>query len=140
MKLKLFITTFFLAVVIFMATTSAKAQNPAERVIKYAPDTATSADTVIITFTGIGSHLKSMSTVVTKVTGTIAGIVLLQGSNDDVTWYDVNTDTLTCTNQTTNKKHWAITATNYYSYRVWYKQTTGTAAIRLTYLRRPDEN
>lgn len=63
----------------------------------------------------------SIQVVVTKISGTVAGTVRLMGSNDGTNFVDISspsiaisalrpayTDTLTCTNVTTNTKIWDI--------------------------------
>lgn len=85
-------------------------------------------DTVVNTAT-ITKYIKvptshrsiSLQVVVTKISGTVAGKVTLQGSNDGVNFVDISspsiaattlrpafTDTLTCTDVTTNTKIWTI--------------------------------
>lgn len=69
-----------------------------------------------------GSHRSaSLQVVVTKISGTVAGTIRLVGSNDGINFVDISspsiaisalrpayTDTLTCTNVTTNTKIWDI--------------------------------
>ena len=111
-----------------------------ERVV-YPSDTTTNADTNYVTIKSVGSHVKAIQATVTKVSGTVAGTVILQGTVDGIAWVNVNTDTLTLTDQATNTKVWTISSTIYNSYRVQYK-TSGTQVsyLNLSYLRRPDEN
>jgi len=65
----------------------------------------------------------SFQSVITKVAGTITTTAigahsLLQHSNDNSTWKDVNTDTLTWANQTTNTKIWVVAYNSSYYYRI----------------------
>ena len=54
----------------------------------------------------------------TKLTGDVANVfATVQGSIDGTNFVDLNTDTLDCTNQTTNTKCWVIEGSNY----LWYK-------------------
>jgi len=130
-----------------LSTVCVKAQNSVqpewlrpERVV-YPSDTTTNADTNYVTIKSVGSNLKSIQATVTKVSGTVGGTVILQGTVDGIGWVNVNTDTLTLSDQATNSKVWLITSTSYNSYRVQYK-TSGTQVsyLNLSYLRRPDEN
>lgn len=111
-----------------------------ERVVS-ANDTTSNADTNYVYIKSVGSHLKAIQATVTKVSGTVAGTVILQGTVDGIAWVNVNTDTLTLTDQATNTKVWVLTSTSYNSYRVQYK-TSGTQVsyLNLSYMRRPDEN
>jgi hypothetical protein len=54
----------------------------------------------------------------TKLTGDVSSVfATVQGSIDGTNFVDLNTDTLDCTNQTTNTKCWVIEGSSYY----WYK-------------------
>ena len=140
MKIKIVIAIFISAAVAVLFATAGKAQSPVEHVVKVSTDTASNADTVIVQIDGMGSKLNSITATVKKVSGTVAGYVLLQGRTDNTNWQDLNTDTLSNTNQSINIKTWTFTATNYYDYRLLYK-TTGTqkSTLTLSYLRRQDD-
>lgn len=102
-------------------------------------DTTVNVDTSILTFNSIGSRLKAIDLVVTKISGTVSGTVYLQASNTGgLTWDSI--DSLVATNQAVNKKHREFTSTTYKSYRAYYI-TSGTQSSVLvaSYLRRPDE-
>lgn len=102
-------------------------------------DTLVNADTTVIYFNEIGSHLKNIDVLVKKVSGTIAGKVYIQGSNTGWVNYH-NLDSLSCTDVAENKKPSLFTATSFLSYRVFYI-TSGTqvCVVYAAYLRRPDE-
>jgi hypothetical protein len=101
-------------------------------------DSNTNAATKNFQFNAVPSFVKSFTAVVTKSTGAVAGKVYLQGTNDGTTYFDI--DSLTLQDQATNKKHFPLTSTVYYSYRVQFT-TTGTqkSYITVAMLRRPDE-
>jgi hypothetical protein len=132
----------FLFMLIAMVTYVAQAQTPIfqikpERVTVIAPDTAINTDTVAIVFTGIPSKIKSFQATTKKVSGTVAGKVYLQGTNDG-NW--LNVDSLTVTDVATTTKLFTLTSTIYFSYRAYYI-TTGTqrSILNFSYLRRQDE-
>lgn len=79
----------------------------------------TTADNVLYPITA-GYENISIEAVVTKISGTVAGTAILQGSIDGVNYKDLNTDTLTLTNVTTNKYIWAITFSPYKYYKINY--------------------
>lgn len=102
-------------------------------------DTITNATTGYITVTKVADGLVSVDAVLTKVANTIGGYALLQGSNDGIYWYDLNTDTLTYQNQASNKKAWTITGKfPYRDFRVAFKSTSSssTAIPQISYTRR----
>lgn len=101
-------------------------------------DTLTNVDTSAINYNSIGSHVKGFQATVTKVSGTVAGKVYLQGTIDGYAW--VTIDSLTLSNQATNTKIFPITATTYNSYRS-NAITSGTqvSVLTLAVLRRQDE-
>lgn len=139
------IIPFLLAItaVAFTAPTTSAQTGKTEAFVKLATDTASNADTVIVTLTNIGSNVKTLAAVVKRQTGSIGAgsYVLLQGSVDGNEWFDVNTDTLSVSNQATNKKSWVQSATNYRDYRLWYKSAgTQTSTLQVHVLRRPDED
>lgn len=125
---------FLLAALVI--TASAQAQISSTKT----SDTVATATTTYLTYTSLNSGVKSFQVVVTKISGTLAGTCLLQGTLDGTNWTNVNTDTLTLANSTTNQKTWLLAGTYYKSYRVAVTNT-GTNSFRFTftYLRRPDE-
>lgn len=133
----------FAVLTMVSVTEKANAQSAKmESIIKIASDTATNTDTVIVPITRVGSKVKSIAAVVKRLNGSISSnaYVLLQGSIDGNEWFDVNTDTLSVSNQATNKKLWRLTSTDYRDYRLWYKSTgTQTSTLWIQALRRPDE-
>jgi uncharacterized membrane protein len=114
----------------------AQAQTPISS--KATGDTATDATTKYVS-TGVAfKDMVGIQVIVTKVSGTVAGTVLLQGTIDGTNYVDVNTDTLTLTNQATNTKVWALSSVPYRIYRVKLT-TTGTQVSipSIAWLRRP---
>ena len=109
------------------------AQNQTEIVVKSA-----NADTLVISFTNIGSNVKSFQASVSRLSGTAAGTVILQGTVDG-NWVTLK-DTMTLSNQATNTKVWPICQTTYTSYRAYYIASgTQTSKLTFSYMRRPDE-
>ena len=100
--------------------------------------TITNAATTNVTFSSIGSKVKSFQTPVTKTSGTVAGKVYLQGTVDGVGWITI--DSLVLSDQAINSKSFAVTSTSFNSYRAQCV-STGTLVVALTfsYMRRPDE-
>ncbi len=114
------------------------AQNQTEIVVKSAADTSVDADTLVISFTNIGSNVKSFQASVSRLSGTAAGTVILQGTVDG-NWVTLK-DTMTLSNQATNTKVWPICQTTYTSYRAYYIASgTQTSKLTFSYMRRPDE-
>ena len=89
-----------------------------------AGDTLTNADTLykVITVTA-GYSALSIQPVVTKISGTVAGNVILQGSLNGVNY--VNTDTLALTDATVNTKIFTKVTTPLVFYRLQFI-TAGT--------------
>lgn len=75
----------------------------------------------------------SIEIVVTKISGTVANYCILMGSVDGVNYINVNTDTLTCTNTTTNKKVWVIDGNPYEYYKVHSVGAGTMAASQMGY-------
>lgn len=76
----------------------------------------------------------SFQAVVTKISGTVAGTVTLQGSNDGTNYVTVSSSyatatTLSCTDQTTNTKMFVVTGSPYKYYRLSY---TGSGTMSAT--------
>jgi alkyl hydroperoxide reductase subunit AhpF len=102
-----------------------------------AGDTASNATTIYLTKAAIEDGIVCIQAKVTKISGTVAGTVWLQGSVDGTNFETISTDTLALANQTTNFKTWPLTGTKYYSYRIKVT-TSGTQAsvATLSWLRR----
>ncbi len=101
-------------------------------------DTATNADTVAINLFDVGSHLTSVQVTVIKVSGTVAGKVYLQGSNNNVNW--ITLDSLTNSDQLYNTKAFIFSNTSYNSYRSLYNSTgTQRSVLQVAYVNRKDE-
>lgn len=134
---------------LFLAFTLATLQLSAQQTATVYSDTTVNADTTEALFPVVPSKVKSFTVDLYKITGNIAtselasvaGYVLLQGSNTGAKWNDLNTDTLKLTNQAVNSKTWVITSTSYKSYRARIVIPTGTVTTKTTfvYLRRTDE-
>ncbi len=82
-------------------------------------DTATNAGTanVDLPVTKTWTQI-SIQAVVTKISGTVAGTVFLQGSLDGTNYLNIGIDTLTNTDVTTNTKIWVIEGSPYSYYRL----------------------
>ena len=92
--------------------------------------TLTNADTVEITQTVEGVYnTVSLQVVITKYSGTAAGTAILMGSVDGTNYLDINTDTLTLANQTTNTKAWVLEGSMFKYYKV-NVITTGTVSAQ----------
>lgn len=130
-----------LIAIVALGAVSANSSHAQIRSIKQDTDTLINADTSYVTFSPMNSNLKSLTAKVTKISGTVAGYVIIQGTNDGSNWENIGTDTFQLTNTTTQLKTWTFTRTNYYGYRIRGISTNGTARsiLTLVYLRRPDE-
>ena len=71
----------------------------------------------------------TLQSVVTKVSGTVGGKLVLWGSLDGVNYEKAATDTLILANQTTNIKVWKLDYNRYYYYRVI---ATGSGTMNAT--------
>ena len=98
--------------------------------------TITDAGTATNTITVVGSYKSvSIQAVVTQLTGTVTGVTaILSGSIDGTNYVNLNTDTLTCTAQTTNTKIWVLKGSNYKYYKISYGSGTTTTARVQGYL------
>lgn len=88
-----------------------------------------------------GYNTVTIQPIVTKISGTVAGTVTLQGSNDGTNYVTVSTSyllgasaTLTALNQTTTTKLFVITGSPYEYYRLSYTGTGTMAATLKGYL------
>lgn len=98
-------------------------------------DTCTNAGTTYVGLT-VNNYYETVTiqAVVTKISGTVAGTVTVQGSNDGTNFVTVDSDyitssTLSPTNQTTNTKIFIITGSPYKYYRLSY---TGSGTMSAT--------
>lgn len=71
----------------------------------------------------------TIQSVVTKVSGTVGGKLVLWGSLDGVNYEKAATDTLILTNQAKNLKVWKLDYNRYYYYRVI---ATGSGTMNAT--------
>ncbi len=82
-------------------------------------DTVTNSGTAYVQLLAQSTYEQiSIEAVVTKISGTVAGYVLLSGSVDGTNFINLNTDTLSNTDVTTNKKIWVLTGNKYLYYRL----------------------
>ncbi len=103
-----------------------------------------SGDTIVNTATEacslkVNNSYKSLSihALITKISGTVAGTLTLQGTIDGVTWVTVDTATFvsdglatyTATNVTSQSKVWIVSGSPY----LWFKLSyTGTGTMSAT--------
>ncbi|RTL47253.1 MAG: hypothetical protein EKK39_14890 [Sphingobacteriales bacterium] len=94
--------------------------------------------TSYINFNSIQSKVKSIQLTVSKISGTLAGAVYLEGTVDGFAW--VGIDSMPLTDTTIATKVIVLNGTYFNSYRARFV-TTGTQVSNLTMavLRRPDE-
>lgn len=76
----------------------------------------------------------TIQAVVTKVSGTVGGSAILQGSLDGTNYKSIGADTLTLANQTTNNHIWYLSPSKHYYYRVVYTGTGTMNATPVTYI------
>ncbi len=101
-------------------------------------DTNTNATTSYVNIKSIASKVKSFQATVTKISGTVAGKVYLQGTVDGTAFITI--DSLVLSDQAINSKVFPITSTLYNSYRGQFTSTgTQSSYLILSVLRRPDE-
>jgi hypothetical protein len=82
-------------------------------------DTIVNTATVSVTQTfKLTYAVASFQAVVTKVSGTVAGTIILEASNDGTNYAAISVDTLNLTNVATNTKLWAVTSVPYKYYRL----------------------
>jgi len=94
--------------------------------------------TSYINFNTVQSRVKSAQFTVNKTSGTLAGTVYLQGTDDGIGWYTI--DSLTLVDQAQNVKMFFFTGTQFNSYRGNFKTTgTSVSTLYMTLLRRTDE-
>jgi len=104
----------------------------AQSVMIPASDTNTNAQTTYVTSYSLPSNTGNFSLqyVGTKISGTVAGTVLLQGSLDGVNYTSV-ADTLTLSDQAVNTKIWDVSGSKRIKWR-FEITTTGTNKIAST--------
>lgn len=138
---KFLILSFLLAALFTVQHTDA--QPPSYKTTARSIDTASNADTLYVLIKDMPSKLKSITATLKKLSGTIStsAYVMVQASNDGLTYFDITTDTLHCADQLYNSKTWTYTSTFYNSYRIVAYIPTGTetSTLFMTYVRRPDE-
>jgi hypothetical protein len=99
-------------------------------VVMATTQTLTNSDTADLTLTVSGVYrTTSIQAVVTKYSGTVTGTGIIQGSIDGTNYLDINTDTLTLANQTTNTKVWVLEGSMFKYYRLRII-TTGTSSVQ----------
>lgn len=110
-----------------MFTIAVSAQKPITS--KLNGDTLTNADTVYVTLTGELDGLAGIQVSITKISGTVAGNAILEGSIDGSAWVTVVADTLTFSNTALQSKVWSLSSNSYKTYRVRCI-TSGTQSCR----------
>lgn len=125
-----------IAILFFVATSFHADAQATKRIIQ--ADTSINTTGTTLTFQNMPSHLKTLQVTVTRISGTAAGNVFLEGTVDG-NWLRI--DTMALSNQVTNTKKIPISKTEYYHYRfVYVPSGTQTSRMQATYLRRADEN
>lgn len=71
----------------------------------------------------------AVQSLITKVSGTVAGTCLLQGSLDGTNFSDITTDTFTLANVATQNKLWDVAPNKYLHYRITCTGSGTMAAI-----------
>lgn len=116
----LFSAMLFMSVASFAQTNSVvdMKSNPASG--QSITDTVTNTATVYLTSPKVAGSPKSVTVgfKAVKISGTAAGTVTLQGSNDNVDFYSASATTFTITDVATQVTSWAITGAPYLYYRV----------------------
>ncbi len=150
-KLHLLIAAILLLAISFVAPTQANAQDVKTIIPTPADDTLTNADTATVYISNATSGVGSVSTAVaessarsvecllTKLSGTAAGSVKLQGSVDGTNYITISTDTFT--NITSNVFVYSMRSSTgdliYKQYRVQFITSGTVSAIpKVYYLRR----
>lgn len=134
MKIKILL----LAVMFILSGVFAHAQTGPQRLTRVQSDTSVNADTSVISWVPMPSKLISMTSTVTRLSGSVAGKVYLQATDDNSDW--VTLDSMVLTNQATNSKRFPLRSaagTSYYGYRFYYissgtqtSKQSGLALIR----------
>ena len=93
-------------------------------------DTVVNAGSKTLTLKQVGYYTVSVQAVVTKISGTVGGYAILQGSIDGTNYVNISTDSLKMTNVTTNSKIWVVQPSGYLWYRVLVVGT-GTMAAKV---------
>lgn len=122
--MKKLMAVLLIAVLAFIAPNA----NAQSSVLIPSTDTLTNTDTVAIALpqaTG-GYYAVGIQAVVTKVSGTVAGTAIIQGSLDGTNWKTIGSDTLTLSNVATNTHIWSITPSVYQYHRVYFISSGGS--------------
>lgn len=125
--MKKLMAVLLIAVLAFIAPNA----NAQSSVLISSTDTLTNADTVNISLpqaTG-GYYAVGIQAVVSKVSGTVSGSAIIQGSLDGTNWVTIGSDTLTFTDAATNTKVWAITPSVYQYHRVKFISAGTVVAV-----------
>lgn len=81
-------------------------------------DTVVNTATVNLDVTLKGKGDLGFQVVATKISGTVGGTAILQGSLDGTNYVTISTDTLTLTDVATNSAVWKVSASTYLYYRI----------------------
>ena len=106
-------------------------------------DTLVNADTGLVRWTFNNLYQQNFDYTVTKVTGTVGGTAILQGSNDNSTWYTIVGDTSTCgtcigakatiTNTAGTKHYVWILPVYKTNFKYWQVQYISTGTMTASY-------
>lgn len=98
-------------------------------------DTLNDAETVYIalpTLTG-GYYSIGIQAVVTKVSGTVGGTAIIQGSLDGANYVTIGSSTLTFSDQAVNTAVWSITPSTYQYHRVKFVSSGTQVSVPKVY-------
>lgn len=106
-------------------------------------DTLTDVDTGLVRWTFSNGYNLLFDYTVTKLTGTVAGTALLQGSQDGTNWFTITGNTTYCagctgasatvTNTAGSKKYEWYVPVNATNFKYWQVQTITSGTMTATY-------
>ena len=105
-----------LLLVIVLGVIGAKAQTN----FTNSGDTITNSGTVSATAEIKNAGGIGIQAVVTKISGTVAGTAVLQGSLDGSSYYTISTDTLTLSDVSSQTLIWTVSENYYINYKVLF--------------------
>ncbi len=135
-KIILALAAIFTIMAVSLTEANAQSKGP-ERVTK--TYTTTNVDTANLAFNSIASGVKSFQITLVKNSGTVAGKVYIEATDDGIGWFRLDS-LVTADVAGPQFQKTPFTSTSYNSYRARYI-TTGTQSSTLyfTVVRRPDE-
>lgn len=119
----------FVLVATLMIAFSLPAKSQTANTLKDMLSSPTHVPTDTVTNTGVKYQIAAVAgyqdvitiqTVITKISGTVAGTVIIQGSLDGVNYTTIGTDSLTATDVATQSKSWSVNPSSFTHYRVSY--------------------